>query len=75
MISSEDIEGLKIKVSCRERELDSISSIDCSDNEFNSSEKIDECIHSGIGNVYCEGSEKYIDKGIEETYKKMKIIE
>ena len=75
MITSEDIEGLKIKVNCRERELNSISSIDCSDNEFNSSKKIDECIHSGIGNVYCEGSENYIDKGIKEAYKKMKIIE
>ena len=73
MISSKDIEELKIKVSCRERELNSISSIDCSDNEFNRSDnefKIDECIHSGIGSLYCD-----IDKGIEETYKKMKIIE
>lgn len=81
MISSDNIEELKKEVSCRERELNSICSMDCRDDEFNSSKKIDECIHGGIGsiygdaNLYCGGSEKYIDKGIKETYKKMKIID
>lgn len=65
MISSDNIEELKKEVSCRERELNSICSMDCSDNEINSSKKIDECIYND-----CRGG-----KSLIETYMDMKKVQ